>query len=601
VSQGVRPSQYITTFGPGAIVETPHGPHILCATDEVLKRIEENPEIRMDDLAIRDMRLQAGLLQGDRIFKLPDGQSWPRFFHPTRRFPTWNLCVLHDVNIIHRAADGCPKCVGKKKEDSKKHEFAVRFLIACPKGHLDNVNWKYLVHSGEKRAPDIASCVGADHYLWIGAGSSLSSIRIQCPLCHGEKSLGEIYAAKLNCFGHRPEKYGTENEDCDAEAIVVQRGSFSIRLPEVITSLTIPPLVSNLHRSIQREDIQRFLTAIKTVGLTEELFRKGLEGQLKQKFVPADVVQQLNKSPWSEIEQAINEIDLVSTPKTMSEYLEQEHNALRDVVETGYPPYPHDGERRANEPVSFQVEPAFIKRAVRSPVGGKVFRVMPIERLRVVLVQVGFRRVDYSSPERHITYTRAAHPRNAEQFWVPGVEQFGEGIYIDLNPSVDGQAGWYPKSKSSQRWDSTVPFGFKPNDLIRWNALSVWWHSLSHRLINALSLHSGYSSSAIRERVYLSPNGKGGFEGGILLYTTQPGGDGTMGGLTSLAYHFEHMLELAMSNIDRCSNDPLCEKAEIDAVSKLGASCYSCLMVSETSCEHFNGYLDRTLLLDDKP
>jgi hypothetical protein len=602
MAQGLRPSQYITTFGPGAMVETPMGPHILCSTGEVLKRIDENPEIRMEDLSIRDSRLQAGLLRGDRIFKLPDGQNWPKFYHPTRRFPTWNLCVAHDTNVIHRAEAGCPRCTGKERDKSKKHEFAIRFLVACPKGHLDNVDWKFLVHSGLNRPANILACKGSDHYLWLGAGSSLSSIRIKCPSCNGDKSLGEIYATKLKCFGRRPEKYDDPYEVCDSnDAVVVQRGSFQIRLPEVVTSLTIPPLVSTLHRAMERDDIQRYLTAIKTVGLSEDSFRRGLNNQLQRNFLPPDVVQELSKASWGKIEEAIDDIDAVSTPKTLSEYLEQEHTSLRKVALTGFPPYPHDGERRSGEPISFQVESTAIRSDVQCSKDGKVFRVMPIERLRVVLVQVGFRRVDYLSPDRHLTSTRAAHPKNAGQFWVPGVEQFGEGIYIDLNPLVEGQSGWYPSSKSAKRWDSTVPSNFNTNDLVRWNALSVWWHCFSHRLINALSLHSGYSSSAIRERIYLTPNDKGEFNGGILLYTTQPGGDGTMGGLTSLSSRFNQIINMAMENIDRCSNDPLCEKAEIDSISKLGASCYSCSMVSETSCEHFNGYLDRNILLENLP
>jgi len=145
MSQGLRPSQYITTFGPGALIETPSGPHILCGTEDVLHRIHEQG-IRMEELSIRDMRLQAGLLSGDRIFKLPDGQTWERFYYPTKRFPTWNLCVQHaDANVIHRSSDGCPRCaVGSKREESKKNKYTIRFLVACPKGHLDDVNWHYL-------------------------------------------------------------------------------------------------------------------------------------------------------------------------------------------------------------------------------------------------------------------------------------------------------------------------------------------------------------------------------------------------------------------------------------------------------------------------
>lgn len=602
MAQGLRPSQYITTFGPGAMIETPAGPHILMGIQEVLSKIN-SANIDMELLAIRDTRLQRGLLQGDRIFKIPDAQISERFFYPVRKFPHWNLCVRHDqFNVIHRRLDGCPECRGDaRNRESKRTKYAIRFLIACPNGHLDDVNWNYLIHSQPGQPPQ-ARCESR-YFHWIGAGSSLSAIRVRCPTCGVEKPLGEIYSSRLPCRGNRPEIPNAPFETgCQADAIVVQRGSFSLRLPEVVTSLTIPPLVGPLHRILERENIQtifRYLTAAS--DLTEDKFRRFVDVDISQRKLPVQIGQQLSQTPWQDIVDAQGDIDRAAIPRSRSEYLSQEHEALMRVVETGFPPYPHEGDRRPGEPISFQVEATEIRRSVRGPAGRFTYRVMPIERLRVVIVQVGFRRVEYVGPQSHLTSCRATHPQNPDEHWVPGVEQFGEGVYIDLNPEIPSQRNWYPQGPSVARWNETIPETNDPNDLIRWNALSVWWHSFSHRLINAMALHSGYSSSAIRERIYLSTNENGETRGGVLLYTTQPGGDGTMGGLTSLVPNFEHILDLAFSNVDRCSNDPLCEHAEIDPVSKLGAACYSCEMVSETSCEHYNGYLHRGLLLENLP
>ena len=55
----------------------------------------------------------------------------------------------------------------------------------------------------------------------------------------------------------------------------------------------------------------------------------------------------------------------------------------------------------------------------------------------------------------------------------------------------------------------------------------VMLHSLSHMLINAISLECGYPASSIKERIYANPN-----EGyGILLYTAGADSYGTLGGL----------------------------------------------------------------------
>jgi hypothetical protein len=529
MAQGLRPSQYITTFGPGALVETPAGPHILMGTAEVLQRIHSAP-IDMELLAIRDIRLQRGLLDGDRIFKVPDSQSWERFTYPTRKFPHWNLCVQHqEFNVIHRASDGCPECRNEtNRRESQKNKYAIRFLIACSNGHLDDVNWNYLIHNrrGEQQA---GRCAGT-HFHWLGSGSSLSAIRIRCAICSAEKPLGEIYSSRLPCRGNRPEIRNAPFEPCDAEAIVVQRGSFQLRLPEVITSLTIPPLVSAIHRILQRDDIQVLVSHLKALDqFNETPFRRLIRVNVEQRKLTSQIEAELNQTEWEDISSALIAIERASVKKSRAEYLRQEHESLIDVVETGFPPYPHDSERRQGEPISFQVEATQIRKNVRGPNGHLVFRVMPIERLRVVIVQIGHRRVEYTGPESYLSRSRGAHPSNPDEFWVPGVEQFGEGIYIDLNPQIPGQSNWYPQGPEAQKWDQTIPSATGPNELVTWNALSVWWHSVSHRLINAMSLHSGYSSTAIRERIYLTTTETGELRGGVLLYTTQPGGDGTMG------------------------------------------------------------------------
>ena len=86
---------------------------------------------------------------------------------------------------------------------------------------------------------------------------------------------------------------------------------------------------------------------------------------------------------------------------------------------------------------------------------------------------------------------------------------------------------------------------------------------------------------------------------GVLLYTAQPGGDGTLGGLIALVPQFERVLSVALRELDSCSNDPLCGEEVFNAGRYNGPACYSCALISETSCEHRNMKLDRRLLLDN--
>src|SRR5205823_4694502 len=144
-------------------------------------------------------------------------------------------------------------------------------------------------------------------------------------------------------------------------------------------------------------------------------------------------------------------------------------------------------------------------------------------------------------------------------------------------------------------WSGVAARAGDSEEAHRCHPVHVWWHSLSHRLLRTLSIDSGYSSAAIRERTYLSSNSDP--RGGLLLFTVQPGGDGTLGGLIALADRFGEILTSSLVDIEDCSNDPLCFEAP--QVGAQGAACYSCLLASETSCEHRNLALDRLLLLDN--
>lgn len=248
---------------------------------------------------------------------------------------------------------------------------------------------------------------------------------------------------------------------------------------------------------------------------------------------------------------------------------------MQEVAITGHPPDP------TSENPEFHVN----KQKVRDGIifGRHKLRITPVESLRVVIVQQGYRRLGTDPATNTLIETFYDDGRRK---WYPGIQQFGEGIFIDT--------GNFPLNISSQEWKEQHSLN---NNMLEFTPTFVWWHTLSHRIITALSIDSGYSSASIRESVYTIVNRKTReAKGGVLLYTTQPGGDGTLGGLISLVPDFEEVLDTAMRNIDFCSNDPLCSEEKIKPGGHSGASCYACLLLSETSCAHRNMYLDRNLL-----
>ena len=83
---------------------------------------------------------------------------------------------------------------------------------------------------------------------------------------------------------------------------------------------------------------------------------------------------------------------------------------------------------------------------------------------------------------------------------------------------------------------------------------------------------------------------------GVLLYTATPDSDGSLGGLADQGQtdRFEHLLRLSLQRASYCSSDPLCGHAGAGQMGHTnGAACHACLLVSETSCERSNHFLDR--------
>jgi hypothetical protein len=126
----------------------------------------------------------------------------------------------------------------------------------------------------------------------------------------------------------------------------------------------------------------------------------------------------------------------------------------------------------------------------------------------------------------------------------------------------------------------------------------VLLHTLSHLLIQSLSMRCGYPASSIRERIYAD------FEGarfGILLYTGSPDADGTLGGLVEEGRRIEDHLAQALRMGALCSNDPICAQhapgESMEGRWLVGAACHGCALVAETSCEMRNDYLDRALVV----
>ena len=115
-----------------------------------------------------------------------------------------------------------------------------------------------------------------------------------------------------------------------------------------------------------------------------------------------------------------------------------------------------------------------------------------------------------------------------------------------------------------------------------------------------LSFECGYNIASIKERIYCSEKKDGICMSGILIYTASGDSEGTMGGLVRQGRPdiFPIIFRKAILSALTCSNDPVCSLSMGQGRDSLNLSaCYSCTLVPETSCEEFNVFLDRGMVV----
>ncbi|HXG23888.1 MAG TPA: DUF1998 domain-containing protein, partial [Chthonomonadales bacterium] len=483
----------------------------------------------------------------------------------------------------------CPQCQG-----SRRRSQAIRFVMACRNGHMDDVNWSLLVHGGAGRR-----CQQADWFRWEGGGGSLRELRVGCPHCHARAALADVYDRRWPCSGRRPEnepRGGTAIRpwDCKQPARLIQRQATNLRIPEPQTFFTIPPMHTALHRLLENPPVIHILKALGGLDTPERFdqFRIMVENLNRDGTITDANMAGIFSHTQPEIMEAAAGV-LAPPPGSMREALLQEFRALIEGSARGVP---------SSEGSGFEITRDRV-RVIPAP-DGRLVRVAPISRLRTLTVQLGYRRLVEPDPQE-CQLVSVAHQDSSGIRWLPGVEYLGEGIFIML----DGNDGWhFPLTgEDSETWrrvaldPSSYPtFPFRTDAREELHPVFIWWHTLAHILIRALALHSGYGATSVRERVYLEIDGDR-VRGGVVLYTSQPGTDGSLGGLVALVPHFEAILAAALENLFYCSNGYLCDENRFRPGHHGGASCYGCTVISETSCEHRNMWLDRRVLLGNLP
>jgi hypothetical protein len=292
------------------------------------------------------------------------------------------------------------------------------------------------------------------------------------------------------------------------------------------------------------------------------------------------------------------------TQEQLADYVSRLASSLNDVSEDGlmYEEYQvlSNSCRHGSSSIDFKSIDVAVPTGLTSIIKG----ISQIKRLREVRALVSFSRINPTT-----TLDNSQPVVGSTKDWLPAIENFGEGIFLDFATSRLNE--WEQRPAVLSRVNRLKQYfleEFNQNSEYihemesKLSPRFYLLHTIAHLLIRAVTNISGYSMASIRERIYsqeLAGQDRTFKTAGILIYTASSDADGTLGGLSGIASArvFQSFFESALQDGKWCSSDPLCLNRGFQmSLSASGASCHNCTLLPETSCVYFNRFLDRGLL-----
>lgn len=592
----LRPSQLITTFGVGCVVDLPQISAMVMGLDDW--PVHATEELGEERLLASVRALLGGQVKSLRCPPVPEETNQfvsspfdaeAKIGIPVAPFPRWMLCTL--CRLLAPLSAG----LFELKTDPFRPERAryvhhcqtgrksptvvpARFIVACPNGHIDDFPWIEFVHEGDK------GCTGPLRLFELGISGEAADVLVKCDKCDKSRRMlyafGEEGSANMpHCEGRRPHLRDREEEGCKVEHVkAMLQGASNAWFSVLLSALSVPTASQKLDQLVDENWVK--LEKVKNKDVLEYA---RATGDLK------DFVSYSDGELWEAIEKkrgggdAAGEASDIKTPEW--------------TVFTNPDP-------------SF-VGRDFLLREVTPPPDYAQFleKVVLAERLREVRALVGFTRIEspgdfgepYQIPDDQLVPLSRAAPT-----WVPTSEVRGEGIFFHF--SDDAISAWETETtrkihndeffEAHRAWRAARRLEPDTNyPSLRY----VLLHSFAHALIRQLASECGYTAASIRERIYSAPTSDGTPMAGVLLYTAAPDSEGTLGGLVSLGQPqvLGRHLDQAFEAMRLCASDPLCSehRPTRQALTLHGAACHACLFVPETSCERGNKYLDRSVLV----
>lgn len=609
----VRASQAVLQYGVGAMVDF---------RDRTL--MTAAPEYWGGSVShIRDERLEKILhvdyfgKPGDKDdVKFAEGISYVRFpewyFCPScRRFKPIGEWVTEYRAKSPKKAEEDPHMIQTMKCPKCFQELVVaRIITACQEGHIDDFPWVKWVHCQNFGGPkEICSRPELTITTSSSASEGLEGLTLKCLNCGAAASLrgafdpGKFeeldkktdFRYNFRCAGKHPWKHKTESCKSTEYPKVLQRGSSSVYFPVTESSLVIPPYSSIVTNKIDESAAYAEYKAViasylSTPGITAETIELLRNSQTQ---VYAQRIAQETAIPFDKVVGVLKRKNAAPDDGEYStasvKYRAEEYEAItgETVIE-------------AEDYGEFYLEGVDIS-AYNLPF---LKSISLIHKVREVQALVGFTRLKpVDSTDAPGSQAVIVPVKELDTKWYPAYDVRGEGIFIEFDSSSINN--WRSENQFLAERVALLNDNYKKSFIGENHPREITGkflllHTISHLLIKQLSFECGYGIASLKERIYCSEAVDGKEMAGILIYTACGDSEGTLGGLVRQGRSdtFPRIFNKAIENARTCSNDPVCSLSQGQGRDSLNlAACYSCTLIPETSCEEFNCFLDRGVVV----
>ncbi len=234
----IRRSQAVRTWGPGALLDLPTQSAIMGGLDgwPTPDRLDRIDEPRLSQF-LKGLPLYAPPRPPER-----DGD--PKLGIGAFRFPEWFVVQEPSEGQSGLSRRLVPRV---SLENGTRFEgipvVATRFVMACPRGHIDDVAWRRFAHGGTAAGagPTCGRQLSLDEE---GTGGDLSELVVSCE-CGAHRRLIEAsrWAERPlgPCTGRRPWLGGADREaGCTELTRLTNRFASNVYFPQVLSVLSLP-------------------------------------------------------------------------------------------------------------------------------------------------------------------------------------------------------------------------------------------------------------------------------------------------------------------------------------------------------------------------